>query len=150
MLQHGVSSGLSGLEGGYPEAGSPMLQHGVSSGLSGLEGGYPEDLSSGLSGPGKMKGLQPLGQTFPSVTNIGNRPTFGTDSFAVESHLLDFHPLEGDQALTEHTPLRLTFLRRLRAERPFPTTQALRDQIARDVTHARRYFSLCRLLSKQN
>jgi riboflavin kinase/FMN adenylyltransferase len=118
--------------GGYPEAGSPMLQHGV---------------SSGLSGPGGMKGLQPLGQTFSAVTNIGNRPTFGAGSFAVESHLLDFHPLEGDRALTQQTPLRLTFLRRLRAERPFPTTQALRDQIARDVAHARRYFSLCRLLS---
>ena len=86
-------------------------------------------------------------ETFEAVTNVGNRPTFGADSFAVESHLLNFHPLEGDQALTEQTPMRLTFLRRLRAERPFPTTQHLRDQIARDVAHARRYFSLCRLLS---
>jgi riboflavin kinase/FMN adenylyltransferase len=94
-----------------------------------------------------MKGLQPLGQTFPAVTNIGNRPTFGAGSFAVESHLLDFHPLAGDRALTQQTPLRLTFLRRLRAERPFPTTQALRDQIARDVTHARRYFTLCHLIA---
>jgi riboflavin kinase/FMN adenylyltransferase len=81
------------------------------------------------------------GEGFESVTNVGNRPTFGSDSFAVESHLLNFHPLD----LTERTPLRLTFLRRLRAERPFPTTQALRDQIALDVTQARRYFSLCRL-----
>jgi riboflavin kinase / FMN adenylyltransferase len=86
-------------------------------------------------------------ETFYAVTNVGNRPTFGSDSFAVESHLLNFHPLEGDQALTERTPLRLTFLRRLRAERPFPTTQALRDQIARDVARARRYFNLCRILA---
>ena len=86
-------------------------------------------------------------EVFESVTNVGNRPTFGSDSFAVESHLLNFHPLEGDQALSEQTPLRLTFLRRLRAERPFPTTQALRDQIARDVAHARRYFTLCRILA---
>ncbi|HEY4379022.1 MAG TPA: riboflavin biosynthesis protein RibF [Acidobacteriaceae bacterium] len=82
-------------------------------------------------------------EIFESVTNVGNRPTFGSDSFAVESHLLNFHPID----LAEKTPLRLTFLRRLRAERPFPTTQHLRDQIARDVTQARRYFSLCNTLS---
>jgi riboflavin kinase/FMN adenylyltransferase len=85
----------------------------------------------------------PDAEAFDAVTNVGNRPTFGIDSFAVESHLLNFHPL----ALTEQTPLRLTFLRRLRAERVFPTTQALRDQIARDVARARRYFALCRLLT---
>jgi riboflavin kinase/FMN adenylyltransferase len=81
-------------------------------------------------------------ELFESVTNVGNRPTFGSDSFAVESHLLTFHPLD----LTEYTPLRLTFLRRLRAERSFSTTQHLRDQIARDVTQSRRYFTLCRAL----
>jgi len=83
-------------------------------------------------------------ETFEAVTNVGNRPTFGADFFAVESHLLDFHPLEGDQALTEQTPLRLTFLRRLRAEQRFASPDALRAQILRDVTHARRYFALCR------
>jgi riboflavin kinase/FMN adenylyltransferase len=113
---------------GYPEAGSPMLQHGV---------------SSGLSGPEEMKGLQPLGHTFDAVTNVGNRPTFGADSFAVESHLLDFHPI----ALSEDTPLRLTFLRRLRDEQRFPSTEALRDQIMRDVARARRYFALCRRIA---
>jgi riboflavin kinase/FMN adenylyltransferase len=91
-------------------------------------------------------GSGPHAELFESVTNVGNRPTFGPDSFAVESHLLNFHPLEGDQALTEQTPLRLAFLRRLRAERPFYTTQALRDQIGRDVARARRYFSLCQAL----
>jgi riboflavin kinase/FMN adenylyltransferase len=88
----------------------------------------------------------PHAETFEAVTNVGTRPTFGADSFAIESHLLNFHRLEGDQALTEATPLRLTFLRRLRAEQKFPTTEALRDQIARDVTHARRYFALCHRL----
>jgi len=84
------------------------------------------------------------GETFEAVTNVGNRPTFGADSFAVESHLLDFHPLEGEQALTEQTPLRLAFLRRLRAERRFASPDALRAQILRDVAQARRYFALCR------
>ncbi len=88
-------------------------------------------------------GIGEQAETFDAVTNVGNRPTFGSDSFAVESHLLNFHPLE----LTDRTPLRLTFLCHLRAERPFPTTQALRDQIARDVAHAQRYFTLCRRLA---
>jgi riboflavin kinase/FMN adenylyltransferase len=43
---------------------------------------------------------------FRGVTNIGNRPTFGVDSFAVETHLFDFEPID----LTETTPLEMTFL----------------------------------------
>jgi riboflavin kinase/FMN adenylyltransferase len=89
-------------------------------------------------------GTGPASEMFEAVTNVGNRPTFGADSFAVESHLLNFHPIE----LSESTPLRLTFLRRLRAEQKFPTTEALRDQIACDVIHARRYFALCHKLSR--
>jgi len=33
-------------------------------------------------------------ELFDSVTNIGNRPTFGAESFAIETHLLDFHPVD--------------------------------------------------------
>jgi FAD synthase len=36
--------------------------------------------------------LRVAGEWFDAVTNVGNRPTFGADSFAVESHLLDFRP----------------------------------------------------------
>jgi riboflavin kinase/FMN adenylyltransferase len=86
-------------------------------------------------------GEGPQAETFEGVTNVGNRPTFGADSFAVESHLLNFHPVD----LSESTPLRLTFLRRLRAERRFPSPEALRDQIRMDVIRARRYFDLCRV-----
>lgn len=78
-------------------------------------------------------------ETFEAVTNVGKRPTFGADSFAVESHLLNFRPIK----LTEQTPLQLTFLRRLRDERRFPSTEALRDRIAQDVVEAKRYFGLC-------
>ena len=35
-------------------------------------------------------------ERFDSVTNVGNRPTFGADSFAVETHLLNFHPIRTD------------------------------------------------------
>jgi riboflavin kinase/FMN adenylyltransferase len=84
-------------------------------------------------------------ETFDAVTNIGNRPTFGVDSFAVESHLLNFHPIE----LNEQTPLMLTFLRRLRAEMRWPNPEALREQIGRDVRQAQRYFTLCRAVASK-
>jgi riboflavin kinase / FMN adenylyltransferase len=87
-------------------------------------------------------GSGPSAETFEAVTNVGNRPTFGADSFAVESHVLNFHPID----LNETTPLRLTFLRSLRAEQKFPNTEALREQIGRDITRANRYFTLCRRL----
>ncbi|HEY3989921.1 MAG TPA: riboflavin biosynthesis protein RibF [Acidobacteriaceae bacterium] len=73
---------------------------------------------------------------FDSVSNIGTRPTFADASFAIESHLLDFHPVP----LHETTPLRLAFLARLRDERQWPSPEALREQIGRDVHAARRYL----------
>ena len=85
-------------------------------------------------------------EAFDAVTNIGNRPTFGADSFAVESHLLNFHPID----LSEQTPLTLTFLKRLRPEMRWPNPEALREQIGRDVRSAQRFFSLCRLVASQH
>lgn len=84
-------------------------------------------------------------ETFEAVTNVGNRPTFGVDSFAVESHLLNFHPIE----LNERTPLTLAFLQRIRAEMRFPNTEALREQIGKDVLRAKRYFTLCRSVASK-
>jgi riboflavin kinase/FMN adenylyltransferase len=75
-------------------------------------------------------------ETFDSVTNVGNRPTFGADSFAIESHLLDFHPL----ALHADTPIEICFLHRLRDEVKFPSVDALRVQIGKDVDKTRRFF----------
>ena len=80
-------------------------------------------------------------ECFDSVTNIGNRPTFGAESFAIESHLLNFHAI----ALTAETEVEIYFLERLRDEIKFPSVDALREQIARDVKRARRYFHLLKL-----
>jgi riboflavin kinase / FMN adenylyltransferase len=77
-------------------------------------------------------------ECFDSVTNVGNRPTFGAESFAIETHLLNFHSIE----LTPETPVEIHFLERLRDEIKFPSIEALREQIARDVKKARRYFHL--------
>jgi riboflavin kinase / FMN adenylyltransferase len=75
-------------------------------------------------------------ECFDSVTNVGNRPTFGADSFAIESHLLNFHPLE----LSAETEVELYFLDRLRDEIKFPSVEALKEQIGRDVRKAQRYL----------
>jgi riboflavin kinase / FMN adenylyltransferase len=79
-------------------------------------------------------------ECFDSVSNVGNRPTFGSDSYAIETHLLDFHPLE----LTAETPVELSFLARVRDEVKFDSIEALREQIGRDVKKAQHYFALMR------
>lgn len=73
---------------------------------------------------------------FDSVTNVGNRPTFGADSFAIETHLLNFHPIE----LSAETEVEIHFLDRLRDEIKFPSVEALKEQIGRDVRKAHKYL----------
>jgi len=80
-------------------------------------------------------------ERFDSVTNLGNRPTFGNELFAIETHLLNFHPIE----LTPDSEVEICFLDRLRDEIKFPSVEALREQISCDVKKARRYFHLLRL-----
>jgi riboflavin kinase/FMN adenylyltransferase len=75
-------------------------------------------------------------ECFDSVTNIGNRPTFGKDSFAIESHLLKFHPVE----LNQDTEIEIYFLDRIRDERKFPSVEDLRAQIGKDIARAQRYL----------
>jgi riboflavin kinase/FMN adenylyltransferase len=75
---------------------------------------------------------------FQAVTNVGNRPTFGEASFAVESHILDFEPVD----LHDQTPIELEFLLRLRGEIEWPSPEALKAQIFKDVAKAKRYFRL--------
>jgi riboflavin kinase/FMN adenylyltransferase len=75
---------------------------------------------------------------FQAVTNIGNRPTFEGAGFSIETHILDFEPID----LTPETPLYLEFMLRLRAEQKFPSPEALKRQIMEDIARAKRYFRL--------
>lgn len=77
-------------------------------------------------------------ETFESATNVGIRPTFDGDSFAIETHLLNFYPV----ALSEETEIEISFLKWLRPEIKWPNIEALREQIGRDVRRAKRFFAL--------
>ena len=75
------------------------------------------------------------GIAYPSVTNIGTRPTFGEgDRLHVETHLLDASRDLYDASV------RLSFVQRLRDERAFPDVDALRAQIDADCRAAKRLF----------
>jgi riboflavin kinase/FMN adenylyltransferase len=72
---------------------------------------------------------------WPSITNVGRRPTFGVShDISIETFLLE--------PLASETPrrIRVEFLWRVRDERPFPDPQALKQQILRDVGVAQAYF----------
>lgn len=71
---------------------------------------------------------------WPSITNIGTRPTFDGEAQTIETFLLA--PLEGE------TPerIRLEFLRRVRQERKFESPEALKRQIMHDVSRAQAWF----------
>ena len=74
------------------------------------------------------------GACYPSVTNIGIRPTFGLEKRTVETHLLDY---AGD--LYGKT-IRLAFYTYLREERVFADVDGLVAQISEDKQRAKELF----------
>jgi riboflavin kinase/FMN adenylyltransferase len=74
------------------------------------------------------------GVTYPSVTNVGDNPTFGNVERSVETFILDF-----DRSIYG-VEVSLEFLQRLRGEVRFPNADALAAQIREDVEQARAYF----------
>lgn len=82
--------------------------------------------------------------TFDCVTNIGTRPTvYENYQRVVESHVLDF------KADVYGKRVEISFLKRLREERIFPSVMDLSAQIARDVEAAREYFARRRALEQE-
>src|SRR5208283_287273 len=71
---------------------------------------------------------------WPSITNIGTRPTFDGSDLSIESYLLS--PLQDEPPKT----IRVDFRRWVRAEQKFPDVTALKYQILRDVERARTYW----------
>jgi riboflavin kinase / FMN adenylyltransferase len=76
-----------------------------------------------------------------SVTNVGHKPTFGHHRLTVESFLLDFR---GEIQAEE---MQVAFLHRLRDEIKFPNSEALKQQIQRDVQGSLKFFRLMKALS---
>jgi riboflavin kinase/FMN adenylyltransferase len=67
------------------------------------------------------------GKQFLSATNIGTRPTFGEGKRMLETHLLDY---KGNLYGKE---IRLEFVRKLRDEKRFVSSEELKTQIEEDV-----------------
>lgn len=67
---------------------------------------------------------------WPSITNVGYRPTFNGHGLTIETFLLA--PLEGKTP----TEISVEFLRWVREEKKFPNPEALKAQIFRDVARA--------------
>ncbi len=78
------------------------------------------------------------GRTWPSVTNVGRRPTFGGGDLSIETFLIE--PLAGS------APRRISveFRHRLRDERKFDDAEHLRGQILRDVERAKAWHRLAK------
>ena len=78
-----------------------------------------------------------LGDTaHDSVTNVGNRPTFGAHELTIETHLLNY---TGEVAAPE---MEIVYLYRLRDEMKFQNPAILKIQILEDTRRALKFFRL--------
>ena len=71
---------------------------------------------------------------YGAAIHIGPNPTFQESHAKIEVHLIGF------DATLYGEPLEVDFLSRLRDIQPFPSVEALRQQLASDVERARRHF----------
>lgn len=71
---------------------------------------------------------------WPSITNVGVRPTFGGDELTIETFLLS--PLGGKSP----ERIKVDFRRFVRVERQFANPEALKTQILKDVSTAQKYW----------
>lgn len=79
--------------------------------------------------------VETLGKRFKGMCNIGVRPTVSSGEYrTVETHIFDFE--EDIYGLD----IRLSFIRKIRDERPFPSLEALRQQLSQDKQEIIRIF----------
>jgi riboflavin kinase / FMN adenylyltransferase len=72
---------------------------------------------------------------YPSIANIGMRPTFSESARSIEAHIFDFtRDIYG-------TRIKLEPIERIRPERKFDNADALKAQIALDLSKAREILS---------
>jgi riboflavin kinase / FMN adenylyltransferase len=82
------------------------------------------------------------GRRWPSVTSCGYNPTFGATDLTIETYLLD--------GLRSSSPaaIEVQFRHFLRQEKTFPTAEALKSQILKDVSRAQAYWRHAENLGK--
>ena len=71
------------------------------------------------------------GATHRAAISVGVKPTFGERRLLIEAHLIDYDGDLYDQTIAVH------FHRWLRDQQRFPSVEALRDQLQRDIARAR-------------
>jgi riboflavin kinase/FMN adenylyltransferase len=78
------------------------------------------------------------GKAYPAIANIGTRPSFEKQNskLHLEVYILDF----SKNIYGKHVQVK--FLKKIRNEKKFPSSQALIKQIQKDESLARKYFSL--------
>lgn len=76
------------------------------------------------------------GVRYPSVTNVGVKPTVGTFKKNVETHIFNFNK----ELYGKH--IKVEFLKMIRDEVKFASTDELSEQIARDCLEAKSYHRL--------
>jgi riboflavin kinase/FMN adenylyltransferase len=71
------------------------------------------------------------GERWPAAINLGTSPTFGDSNVRVEIHLI------GQNESLYGQPMEVDFVARLRDIRPFPSVDALVEQLRADVAQAK-------------
>ena len=125
---------------GHPYTLSDHVSHGKKLGTT---LGFPtvnlklkEHVMAPAKGVYATKVILENGEVLPAVTNVGTRPTVDDgDQLTIEGFILDFHgDLYGQK-------IQMEFYKYLREERKFPSFDALKAEIARNVDQTREYFA---------
>ncbi len=125
---------------GHPHCLSQAVRHGQrlgrTIGIPTVNLAVPAHVLTPERGVYITRAFLPDGRSCPGVTNVGTRPTVTEgDTVSVETYLLGF---DGD--LYGQT-VRLDFYKRLRGEVKFPSLEALRQEILRNVAETEAYFA---------
>ena len=125
---------------GHPHCLSQTVRHGQrlgrTIGIPTVNLAVPAHVLTPERGVYITRAFLPDGRSCPGVTNVGTRPTVTEgDTVSVETYLLGF---DGD--LYGQT-VRLDFYKRLRGEVKFPSLEALRKEILRNVAETEAYFA---------
>ena len=125
---------------GHPHTVSDVVSHGKKLGTT---LGFPtvnlklkEHVMAPAKGVYATRVILENGERHMAVTNVGTRPTVDDgDQLTIEGFILDFSgDLYGQKIVME-------FYRYLRPEKKFPSFDALKEEIARNVEQTRDYFA---------